>query len=352
MVYPGKLLEEKLELSGMTRKELALRTGVTEKHISTVINGERSISASFAKQLGQVFDIPAQDWVLKQFEYDSEQMEIAEKNEISSDEIKILKNLATIEKYFIEKNLIKEYTDKNDRVLQLRAFLGVSNLTVIPNISYSAAYRAEVNTNAKVDPYVLFAWQILCEKLTKDIEVNESLNVELLKNSVYRIKELMMLDINEALIRLTNIFSSCGIAFKVVKNFRGAPVQGFIKKKENDKIILCLTIRRQRADSFWFTLFHEIAHVLNEDYNNRFVDFESKKSDIEQIADDFAANVLIDKDKYKKFLSETENFDISAIEKFADENKVKPYIVIGRLQNDNFLEWSDFNDYIEKYMWA
>lgn len=352
MTHPGKLLEEKLELFGMTRKELAVRTGFTEKHISTVINGERSISASFAKQLGQVFDVSAKEWILKQFEYDNNQLEIADKNSIDREEIKILKHLSAIEEYCIGINLIKEYPNKVDRVLQMRTFLGVNNLLVIPNISYSAAYRAEVNTNAKVDPYVLFAWQILCEKLTKDITVDENLNIELLKKNIYNIKDLMMLDINEAIEKMTSIFSECGIAFKVAKNFRGAPVQGFIKKKDNNKIILCLTIRRQRADSFWFTLFHEIAHVLNGDYNNHFVDFESKKTDIEQKADDFAADVLINPDKYKKFLSARETFDIDSIKKFALENNVKPYIVIGRLQNDNFLEWSDFNDYIDKYTWA
>lgn len=34
--------------------------------------------------------------------------------------------------------------------------------------------------------------------------------------------------------KLKEIFSECGIAFEVVRHFTGAPVQGFIQKK-NDK---------------------------------------------------------------------------------------------------------------------
>lgn len=59
----------------MSRKELALRTGVTEKHISTVINGERGISTGFARKLGYVFP-KAQDWLRLQNEYDQEQLQI------------------------------------------------------------------------------------------------------------------------------------------------------------------------------------------------------------------------------------------------------------------------------------
>lgn len=55
MLSPGAILDMKLQDTGMSRKELAIRIGVTEKHISTVINGERWISPSFARKLGYVF---------------------------------------------------------------------------------------------------------------------------------------------------------------------------------------------------------------------------------------------------------------------------------------------------------
>ena len=56
MKEPGEVLQEKLNENGMSRKELAIRTGSTEKHICTVINGDRSISAAFARKLGYVFE--------------------------------------------------------------------------------------------------------------------------------------------------------------------------------------------------------------------------------------------------------------------------------------------------------
>ena len=60
----------------------------------------------------------------------------------------------------------------------------------------------------------------------------------------------MFLEINEAIKKLKELFAECGVVFQVVKNFAGAPVQGFIRKNDN-KIILSMTIRRAFADEFW-----------------------------------------------------------------------------------------------------
>ena len=55
MLNPGTELKNKLAESGISRKELAQRIDVSEKHICTVINGDRGISATFARKLGYVF---------------------------------------------------------------------------------------------------------------------------------------------------------------------------------------------------------------------------------------------------------------------------------------------------------
>lgn len=83
---PGYYLEKALVDSGMSRKELAQRICISEKHISTVIGGEKGISAAFARKLGYVFHDTAY-WLNIQAEYDAEQSQIKEQNSISADEI-------------------------------------------------------------------------------------------------------------------------------------------------------------------------------------------------------------------------------------------------------------------------
>lgn len=351
MKHPGIELQEQLIRNGMSRKELALRTNVTEKHICTVINGDKGISTAFARKLGYVFETPKY-WINLQANYDNYQLQLQEENNISKEEIGLLKPLQDIMAYFIRRGYMHNNCGDASKIIQLRELLQVSNLTQIPKITYNAAYRAQLTTNIKVDPYVLFAWQRLCEKETENITINKELNKERLQNSVKQIKDAMFGNIADGIQEVQGILAECGIAFQVVKNFRGAPVQGFIKETVGNRLILCLTIRGKRADSFWFTLFHEIGHILNGDYKTRFVDFDSIQGKEEQLADTYAGDTLIPPEKYHEFILSSNNTSWDQITAFAEAIGVKPFIVLGRLQNDGYLDWSDYADKIVRYDWA
>ena len=351
MRHPGEYLQDKLNINGMSRKELALRTNVTEKHICTILKCDKGISPAFARKLGYVFDTPTY-WMNLQAEYDAEQLKLQEENNISEEEISLLKPLHDITTYFIDRGYIHNNCGDASKIIQLREFLQISDLTQIPKITYNAAYRAQLTTNVKLDPYVLFAWQRMCEKETESILTSKSIDRDLLRSSIPQIKQAMFGNINKGIEELQNILAECGISFQVVKNFRGAPVQGFIKETIDGRLILCLTIRGKRADRFWFTLFHEIAHILNGDYKTRFVDFDSVQGKAEQLADQYACDTLISPEKYKSFILSRDCTSWERIQAFAEANEIQPFVVLGRLQNDGYLEWTDYPNEVVRYVWA
>ena len=273
IIHPGETLLEVLEDREMTQKELAIRTGMSEKHISTILSGQKNISAAFAKKLEYALGIETEFWMNLQANYERELLEFEELNNISEQEICILKNLKEVIATWVSFGWLEENTNEANTVLDVRKIFGISNLLDTTKIKYAAAYRAQ--TKNSVDPYVLFAWQRMCELLTDNIEVAKEIDLDKLRKKIPEIKEVMFLRANQIQKKLTNIFAECGIAFRIVPNFKGAPVQGFIKKKEDGSLILCMTIRQKFADIFWFTLFHEIAHILNGDTKNVFVDFST-----------------------------------------------------------------------------
>lgn len=353
--HPGIYIDKLLNSMGMSQHDLAVRTGVTDKHISTVINGTKGISASFAKKLSYVFGekYDYNFWIEKQSEYDKYQIDLAEENNIKSDEYKIFDEIKDVYDFYISKNPEKSLQDKGkvENIINARKFMQVSDLTAISKISYNAAYRAQVKKNIKVNLNVVSAWQRLCETLSEQIPVNNQLNIDLLKSKIEFIKNEMFGNISNGISDLQKTFAECGIVFNVVKHFRGAPVQGFIKQINNDKLLLCLTIRGGFADRFWFTLFHEIGHIVNGDYDKRFVDFDSIDNKIEAAADEFAENTLIDKSKYEDFIQNHNYESEEEIRKFAKDINVQPFIVLGRLQNDNLLEWNQFTNLKPIYKW-
>ena len=72
IIHPGETIAESIEDRGITQKELSIRTGFTEKHISTVINGKKAISAKLALGLENALDIPSTFWKNLQANYDLE----------------------------------------------------------------------------------------------------------------------------------------------------------------------------------------------------------------------------------------------------------------------------------------
>ena len=349
IIHPGETLKEVLEERNMSQQELALRTGVSPKHISTVLNGEKNISANFANKLEYALNIDAEFWMNLQNHYDKELFEFDELHSISQEEINIFKSMKEIFEYITENKFIPVIKQIEQNILELRKYLNISSLTSIPSIVSSGAFRAQ--TSIEYNPYILFTWQKICESLSEKI-TPETLDyenqIEKLLSICPKIKSLSLLSQKDFIQKLQEYFSTCGITFVIAPQFKGAPVQGFIKTEQDGKTIICMTFRQCRADIFWFTLFHEIGHFINGDSKQKFIDFESSDNAKERKANLFAQNTLLDKTDYQNFIN-GKDFSLAAIDAFAKRQNILPTIVIGRLQKEEYLKWSDFTREIVKY---
>ena len=81
-----------------------------------------------------------------------------------------------------------------------------------------------------------------------------------------------------------------------------------------------------------------LGHIRNEDYG---ISFEKETGEKEKSADNYAADSLIDPDKYRLFVKH-KIFDRDSIVEFADSINRDPAIVLGRLQNDGYVEHNDW----------
>lgn len=107
------------------------------------------------------------------------------------------------------------------------------------------------------------------------------------------------------------------------------------------------------ADIFWFSLFHEIGHVLLHDrrhifLENRVDDPQWKKQ--EEEADAFARDTLIPTKSYAAFAAERD-FTQIGIKTFSKQLQIDPGIVVGRLQHDGLLP-QNRHGLRTRYQWA
>lgn len=348
IVHPGETLKEVMEENNINQEELAIRTDVSAKHISEVVNGKKGISATFAKKLEYVFsNIPSSFWNNLQAIYDGEIANYKDINNILEEEYAIFNEVKDLYNYSVKEHIIEESEEKAFQIIDFRKMLNISNLSSTEDlIPTKTLYR--VSKKQKIDKKVLYIWQRICEKICDNNKINNKFNIDILLENLPKIKNVMFKEAKDVENSLKDVFKKCGINFNIVKNFKGAPVQGFIQEKEGI-INLCMTLRGKFADIFWFSLFHEIGHILNYDYDNKLFDFYDEKSIEEEKADSFARTFLIDDVDFGEFIKNN-NFTIESVRDFSKKQNVPDFIVIGRImkyKND----YTILSKYRKSYKW-
>lgn len=344
IIHPGETLKEVLDIHHMSQKELAIRTNVSEPHISKILRGEKAISVRMAKSLEYVFGIESAFWINLQALYDEELEAYREINAISETEFTLLKKLAPVITYLEDQSIIDKYLDNVSKVISLRSFLRVRDLNSLPDILDIGAYR--LGSKGDFDPHLLYAWLMVSKDILSRQELSETYNELKLRESIPLIRNLMRAEFPSFLEGLKTILASCGIKFAYTNYYKGAPVQGYVRNNRDNTYDLIVTDRQKRGDIFWFSLFHELAHILNKDVTTMLVDFaspsESTSNKAEIRADKLATDLLIPEKPYQEFI-QRDNFHIEKIREFAASVEVPPFIVIGRLQKEGLVSHSAYS---------
>jgi hypothetical protein len=112
------------------------------------------------------------------------------------------------------------------------------------------------------------------------------------------------------------------------------------------------SLRYRTDDQFWFTFFHEAAHILLHGKRALFVDEAgAEKTPAEDEADKFAADLLIPPTRCKELLA-SGPLSRARVLAFAGEIGVAPGIVVGRLQHDKAIPFGWFQDVKRTFRFA
>ena len=273
-----------------------------------------------------------------------------EEQTITNEERNVREDLKDIVKYLRQRGMMPIREKKDDSILSLRKVLQISNIANLKEMIPTGAFRMAVNTTVNLN--VLGAWIRLCQLAENDKTISSKFDKKYINDLIREIKNIMCQKDADIQRDLRDVMANFGIDFSVVRNFRGAPVQGYISQKNDGIYQMVLTIRGAFADIFWFSLFHEIGHIVNGDIgkNYKFLD-DGSDYEKELAADLFASNMLLSPESYKMFVQKKE-FSIESIQKYAKSQKVMPYIVIGRLQKEKYLDYRTYSNYKLPYKWV
>lgn len=150
--------------------------------------------------------------------------------------------------------------------------------------------------------------------------------------------------------KLKKIASDCGVVVVVSRSPKGCRASGATKFIDKTRALMMLSFRHRSDDHFWFTFFHEAAHLILHDESHLFLENGSEVEEIcEAEANDFAQNFLIP----VEYRSEMESIrrDFKAIVRFARRIGVSHGIVVGQLQFLRLIDRSWLNRLKQRYDW-
>ncbi len=335
---PGAAIKEQLLDRGLSQKEFALRMNMSEKHISKLINGEVQLTPDVAVRLEMVLGIPASFWSKLEATYREKLIKANAENEMDAD-IELSKKLPYLEMSKI--GWVPETRKSAERVVYLRKYFEVVSLEIIKDMQLSKIACRRMAETEESD-YALLAWAQRAKLEARSIETSP-IDLKTLSKKIPEIRNMTTSDPSDFCPKLISLLADCGIALVFLPHIGGSFLHG-ATFYDGNKIVIGLTVRGKDADRFWFSLFHELGHILLGHINQQNGTTEAD----ENAADAFAQETLISSDTFHAFTADGD-FSKSAINTFAAENHILCGIVVGRLQKEHFIKYNQCNDLKTKY---
>ena len=339
VVAPGEILAEALAERDMTQSELAARMARPLKTVNEIINAKAAITPQTALQLERTLGISAEFWNGLESNY---RTDLARK-ELRS-QLESSKGWATAFpiRDMVKYKLISNSTDKAEQVASLLDYFRVGSPEAFDRYwtGHAAAFRASPTFEAS--PKATAAWLRWGEIEVEGIET-PNFDESRLQAILADLRRQSRAPFARGLSHSRALLNESGVALILVPELAGTRLNGASWWRGN-RAVVQLSLRHKSDDQFWFTLFHELAHLLTDKHKN-FVDGAELqvRSRAEQEADKFARDCLISPVVWQEFI-EHQSFDSKTVQDFAKSEEIAPGIVVGRLQREGLVLRSHLND--------
>lgn len=345
VIAPGETILELLEVNCMTQLDLADKTGINKKTINEIIKGKAPISTSTALKLEYVFNIPASFWNNLESSY-RESLERKKDIESIKEDEKYLINIPYSEMAKRNWDWIEKTRDPYEKVVNLRKFFSVASLGFNTELKRKLAFRKSNNDNFSFES--LYCWLRFGE-IQSNKDEYPKFDIEKLKVNSNEIRKLANKPFLEQIDIIKTLLKECGVALIYEPHLPNTYVNGVSYKITSEKAIIMISDKGKKDDILWFTLFHEIAHLIKHSKKEVFVDLEKDDvNDIELEADEYARNILIPDTIYNDFINNNNEINEKIIKKFSQSNNISTGIVVGRMQKDGLIGWNQFNNLITR----
>ncbi len=323
-VPPGATLRDLLAAHSLSQADLAARAGLSTKHVNQILQGIAPITLETSIVLERVTGMPASFWNKREADY-RETLLRRKSRTLSKEDKEWLRSLPTKELQDREK--IPREKDPGRLFESLLSFFGVADRD-----AYERVWRGPVASFRRSHafsshPGAVVSWLRIAELDAQGVKA-EPFSAGAFRKVLRKIRTLTAEgDPN----RIVEMCAAVGVVVVFVPEVKGCRISGAAWWATPSRAVIALSDRYKKDDYFWFTFFHEAAHLLLHSKKETFVDDGKDNDVVEDEANRWAADFLIPPDRAEELHALKADADVEA---FAEDLGIAPGIVVGRMQHD------------------
>lgn len=346
---PGQTIISILEERELSVEQFAQNIGHNATLAHKILDGSHPIDLDLAHRLSAAVGASANFWMAREYDYRASLKEPENVRVRSLGDLIGRLPVGDMQRF----GWIETTRSKDDQIAECLEFFGVSSLAQwqgrYDNAFRQAAYRrsatfasCEVSTTA---------WLRQGEIETQNYEVS-SWSPKVLESQIPYFRKLTWYKSPTLFLpKLKEAFADAGVKFAIVRAPKGCSISGAIRILEDGTPHIQVSFRYLSDDQFWFSLFHEIAHLLLHYEKMPILEStELTEEQIEQEANDFAAQCIVPISHREEFLSlGCSRFPII---EFAKNIGVAPGLIVGQLQHERIIGFNQMQHLKRRYRWT
>lgn len=323
---PGEFIREELEERGWSQQDLASIIGKSTNLVSQIVNGKRAVTPETAVTLGAAFGTDAELWLNLQNAFDLSRVprcdEVARRSRVFSK--------APVAE-MIQRGWIENTTNVDVLELRVKEHFELESLDDDFTLPYAARKTAAQEIDYSETSPAQWAWLFRAKHLSKAAPVSRSWDAERMPELIDALRALL-LSAEEAR-HTARICGEYGVRFLAIEPLAGTRIDGACFWLDDRSPVIVVSLRFDRIDNFWFTVFHECGHV---DQGESAVDVDilvGEKPEFERRANEFAQECLLPQEEFEKFRARKGHLcSRRDVQGFAARMNLHPGIVAGRIQ--------------------
>lgn len=338
---PGDTIQEHIDAIGMSQAELAERLGRSIPKLNELIKGKAPITKETATKLEYVLGVPANFWLSLERYYQDELLAI-EQMEFLEQCVEWLKTFPVLAMKKL--GVLPATNDKTVLVESLLKFFRVASPVQWASLYTNNQLAFKIDLKHTAEPQAISVWLRIGEMQAEKINTSY-FDKKIIRDRFGEIQTLCYQKPVNWMAQLQQICSECGIALVYTPCISKAPIYGASRWIKNfSKPMIQITDRQKDYNAFWFSFFHELAHILLHGKKDVFISLEDIKPDDEKEkqADDFAARMLLSEKERNELLNNS-SFTSEFIRAFGSKYARNPSIIVSQLQREKKVPYNDLS---------